>query len=76
MVTEDTFAVPLYRYRRSIEVMIGILKEAVVSLHQEAATLSGRQGKELREIADDFDDYAQGLKELLKSKGILLPPRK
>lgn len=64
---DDSFAIPLYRYRRSIEVMIDTLKKAVVNLHQEASTLNGRRAKELREIADDFDDYAEDLKSRLKA---------
>lgn len=64
---EDSYGIPLYRYRRSIEVMIDILKKAVVNLHQEASTLSGRRAKELREIADDFDAYAEDLRDRLNS---------
>lgn len=61
------YEVPLFRYRRSIEVIIDMCKREVVRLHEQAATLSGRHAKELREIADDMDDYAEDLKERLKS---------
>lgn len=67
MAEDNThYEVPLFRYRRSIEVTIDMCKREVVRLHQEAATLSGRRAKELREIADDLDDYAESLKLRLK----------
>lgn len=65
---DDKQEVPFYRYRRSIEVMVETLKTAVVKLHQEASTLSGWKAKELREIADDMDDYAEVLKNRLNKK--------
>jgi len=65
--TDDkNFEMPVYRHRRSIEIMIETLKTAVINLHRDAATLSGRAARELREIADDMDGYAESLKERLK----------
>lgn len=63
---EDNQEKPFFRYRHSIEIMVETLKTAVVKLHGEAATLSGWKAKELREIADDMDAYAEVLKERLK----------
>jgi rubrerythrin len=65
---DDSFDIPLYRSRRSIEVMIDVLKKSVVSLHLEASRLSGRRAAELREIADDMDDHAEELKKRLKDR--------
>lgn len=72
---DDSYDIPLYRSRRSIEVMIDVLKKTVVSLHLEASTLSGRRAKELREIADDMDDHAEELKKRLKARASIEWPR-
>ena len=65
-VNDDTFEPPLYRHRRALEAMIEVHKSAVIRLHLEASKLTGRAAKELRDIADDMDDYAEYLKERLK----------
>jgi hypothetical protein len=62
---DDPPGPPLYRHRRALEAMIGVLKVAVIDLHAQAATLSGRSAKELRDIAEDMEDYAEYLKERL-----------
>lgn len=58
----------LFRHRRALSMLIGILKSATAQLHQEAAALKGREAKELREVADDLDDYAEGLKDHLNGR--------
>ena len=69
MVNEDdAHEPPLYRHRRALEMLIGILKTATISVHADAAKLTGRDAKQLREIAEDMDDYAEYLKERLNHR--------
>lgn len=64
----DPLGPVLFRHRKALSVIIGILKTATAQLHQEAALLKGRESKELREVADDLDDYAEGLKQHLNGR--------
>lgn len=45
--------------------LIGILKTNSAELHLQASKLKGREARELREVADDLDDYAEDLKQSL-----------
>jgi hypothetical protein len=67
-VNDDPFEPPLYRHRKALEAMIEVHKAAVIQLHLEASRLSGHAAKELRDIADDMDDYAEYLKERLQHR--------
>lgn len=64
----DSFEPPLFRHRRALEALIDIHKAAVVRLHLEASKLSGQEAKELREVADDMDKYAEYLKTRLNNR--------
>lgn len=48
--------------------LISVLKVATAQLHLEASNLKGREARELREVADDIDDYAEGLKQRLNDR--------
>ena len=66
MGQDDKQAAPNLRYRNRIGATIETLKQTVAYVHLDASTLSGRKAKDLREIADDMDAYAELLKERLR----------
>lgn len=64
----DPLGPVLLRHRRALSMLISVLKVATAQLHLEASNLKGREARELREVADDIDDYAEGLKQRLNDR--------
>jgi hypothetical protein len=59
---------PTHRFRRVLEAMIDAHKATVVRLHLEASKLTGRPARELRQVADEMDEYAESLRERLMQR--------